>query len=89
MGCYAGWMAWERDVMTKAQLEEESRGRPGYNPRGMYKLFLYGARKSIRSSRKLAESCRVNIEVKWLIGGAEPDFRTISDFRKDNIDSCA
>lgn len=25
--------------------------------------------------------------MKWLIGGAEPDFRTISDFRKDNIDS--
>lgn len=46
MGCYAGWMAWERDVMTKAQLEEESCGRPGYNPRGMYKLFLYGAAKA-------------------------------------------
>ncbi len=40
-----------------------------------------------RSSRKLAESCKVNLEVKWMIGGVEPDFRTISDFRKDNIDS--
>lgn len=27
------------------------------------------------------------MEVKWLVGGIEPDFRTISDFRKDNIDS--
>lgn len=26
-------------------------------------------------------------EVKWMTGGAEPDFRTISDFRKENIDS--
>lgn len=29
----------------------------------------------------------MNLEVKWMMGGAEPDFRTISDFRKDNIDS--
>ena len=29
----------------------------------------------------------MNLEVKWMTGGVEPDFRTISDFRKDNIDS--
>jgi len=61
-------------------------GRPGYNPRAMLKLYLYGGQKSVRSSRKLAESCKINIEVKWLMEGLEPDFRTISDFRKDNID---
>lgn len=62
-------------------------GRPSYDPRGMLKLYIYGSRKGIRSSRKLAENCRVNIEVKWMVGGVEPDFRTISDFRKDNVDS--
>jgi len=60
-------------------------GRPGYNPRAMLKLHLYGGQKSVRSSRKLSESCKINIEVKWLMEGLEPDFRTISDFRKDNI----
>lgn len=67
--------------------EAAAEGRPSYDPKGMYKLYIYGNRKGIRSSRKLAESCKVNLEVKWMIGGAEPDFRTISDFRKDNIDS--
>jgi transposase len=62
-------------------------GRPCYDPKGMIKLYIYGHRKGIRSSRKLAESCKVNLEVKWLMGGVEPDFRTISDFRKNNIDS--
>ena len=62
-------------------------GRPSYDPKSLYKLYIYGSRKGIRSLRKLAESCRVNLEVKWMIGGVEPDFRTISDFRKDNIDS--
>lgn len=67
--------------------EAASEGRPSYDPKGMYKLYIYGNRKGIRSSRKLAESCKVNLEVKWMMGGVEPDFRTISGFRKDNIDS--
>lgn len=62
-------------------------GRPPYDPRCFYKLYIYGSDNGIKSSRKLAKSCKVNIEVKWMLGGVEPDFRTISDFRKDNIDS--
>ncbi len=60
-------------------------GRPSYEPKGLFKLYIYGYKNSIRSSRKLAKACEVNIEVKWLMGGVEPDFRTISDFRKINI----
>lgn len=62
-------------------------GRPSYPPGNMLKLYLYGYRNVIRSSRKLERSCIVNIEVMWLMDGMQPDFRTISDFRKDNIDS--
>ena len=62
-------------------------GRPSYDPKSLYKLYIYGSRKGIRSSRKLAESCKVNLEVKWMTGGVAPDFRTIADFRKNNIDS--
>lgn len=74
--------------MSDLQIKEVSgEGRPAYDPRSLFKLYIYGNRKGIRSSRKLAESCRINMEAKWLMGGLEPDFRTISDFRKDNIDS--
>lgn len=69
--------------ITKAKAAPE--GRPAYDPRSMLKLYIYGAEHSIRSSRKLAEACRVNVEVRWLIEGVTPDFRTISDFRKANI----
>ena len=62
-------------------------GRPSYDPKSLYKIYIYGSRKGIRSSRKLAESCKVNLEVKWMTGGVESDFRTISDFRKNNIES--
>lgn len=67
--------------------ELASEGRPPYDPKGLLKLYVYGSDNGIKSSRKLAKSCRVNVEVKWMLGGVEPDFRTIADFRKDNIDS--
>lgn len=69
-------------------VKEMSReGRPPYDPKGLFKLYIYGSDNGIKSSRKLARSCKVNVEVRWMLGGVEPDFRTISDFRKDNIDS--
>ena len=61
-------------------------GRPKYPDSSMLKLYIYGYLKGIRSSRKLEEACGVNVEVKWLMNSLHPDFRTISDFRKDNID---
>ena len=60
-------------------------GRPSYPPANMMKMYLYGYRNNIRSSRKLAKACEINIEVKWLMEGLTPDFRVIADFRKDNI----
>jgi transposase len=48
------------------------------------KLYTYGYYYEVRSSRKLARQCLINIEVMWLLSKLTPDFRTISDFRKDN-----
>lgn len=39
-----------------------------------------------RPSRKLTKACEVYIEVKWLMEGFTPDFKVISDLRKDKID---
>ena len=75
------------DMSEYGVKELSSEGRPPYDPRSLYKLHIYGSENGIKSSRKLANSCKVNIEVKWMLGGVEPDFRTIADFRKDNIDS--
>lgn len=74
--------------LTELGVKEASvEGRPAYDPRSMFKLYIYGYRYGIRSSRKLAWTCTVNLEVRWMISGVTPDFRTISDFRKNNIDA--
>ena len=60
-------------------------GRPGYDPRDMLKIYLYGYRNKVRSSRKLMRLCETNIEMMWLVNQIVPDFRSISDFRKENV----
>ena len=60
-------------------------GRPSYAPSDLLKLYIYGYLKKIRSSRQLAQLTQLNVEVFWLLKKLHPDFRTIADFRKDNI----
>lgn len=62
----------------------QNRGRPGYHPRHLLKLYVYGYFNQIRSSRRLEAECHRNLEVIWLLGKLAPDFKTIADFRKDN-----
>ncbi len=62
-------------------------GTPGYDPRDLLKLYIYGYFYQVRSSRKLARECKCNVEVMWLLNKLYPDFRTISDYRKDNKES--
>jgi transposase len=60
-------------------------GRPGYDPADLLKLYLYGYLNRVRSSRCLAAEAGRNLEVMWLLGGLQPDFRTIADFRRVNV----
>jgi transposase len=60
-------------------------GRPPYDPAMLLKLYLYGYLHRVRSSRLLEAECQRNVEVIWLTGKQTPDFKTIADFRKDNL----
>ena len=64
--------------------ESAVEGRPGYDPRDMLKLYIYGCVNKVRSSRRLQREAGRNVEVMWLLRKIVPDFRCIADFRKDN-----
>jgi transposase len=61
-------------------------GRPSYDPSDLLKLYVYGYLNQVRSSRKLERECHRNVEAMWLMKKLAPDFKTIADFRKDNVD---
>lgn len=56
-------------------------GRPGYDPRLLLKLYIYGYLNRVRSSRRLERETHRNVEVLWLTGRSTPDHKTIADFR--------
>jgi transposase len=59
-------------------------GRPGYAPKDLLKLYIYGYLNRVRSSRRLEAETHRNIEVIWLLRHLKPDFKTIADFRRVN-----
>ena len=62
-----------------------ARGTSAYNPKDLLKLYIYGYLNQIRSSRKLEKETHRNVELMWLMKKLKPDFKTIADFRKDNL----
>ncbi len=64
--------------------ESKEEGRPAYHPSVLMKLYLYGYRNGIRSSRQLEREARLNMEAMWLLSGIHPKYHTIADFRKEN-----
>jgi transposase len=68
-----------------AVYEKEKRGQPPYDPRLMTKLLVYGYCTGVFSSRRIQKRLQEDIPFKVLAAGNEPDFRTISDFRKIHI----
>jgi transposase len=61
---------------------EEERGYPPYHPRMMVKVLLYAYATGTYSSRRIAAKLQDSVAFRFLAAGNQPDFRTISDFRK-------
>ena len=70
-----------------ARYERESRGGPPYHPRMMVKVLLYGYCVGVASSRRIAQRLHEDIAFRVLAANNTPDFRTVSDFRKDNLEA--
>lgn len=64
--------------------EAADTGRPGFHPRTMLKIYVYGYLNQVHSSRRLEREAKRNVELMWLTGRLAPDHKTIANFRKDN-----
>ena len=71
-------------TLATARYERESRGGPPYHPRMMVEVLVYGYCVRVASSRRIAQRLHEDIAFRVLSANNTPDFRTISDFRKDN-----
>lgn len=65
--------------------EAEDRGFPPYHPRLMVTLLLYAYCMGVYSSRRIQKLCERDAAYRVIVGNDVPNFRTISDFRKDHL----
>lgn len=72
----------DMDGLGFVRAEPAETGRPGYDPRDLLKLYLYGYLHQVRSSRRLEAECRRNVELMWLLGRLVPDYKSIAEFRR-------
>ena len=75
------------DTLDLSAIEDtytEERGYPPYHPRMMVKLLVYGYCTGTYSSRRIADKLVDSVAFRFLAAGNQPDFRTISDFRKNH-----
>ncbi len=68
-----------------ASYEVETRGQPPFDPTLLVCLLLYAYCVGVYSSRKIARACERNLAFLAIVGDDRPDFRTISDFRKEHL----
>lgn len=62
-------------------------GRAAFHPAMMVKVLLYAYAVGIRSSREIERSLHQNVAFRFLAANQTPNFRTISDFRKDHLEA--
>lgn len=62
-----------------------SEGNPAYHPAMMLKVLIYAYSTGIFSSRKIQRALQESVAFIFLSAWQKPDFRTISDFRKNNL----
>ena len=74
-------------IMRRYEVEE--RGYPPYHPVMMVKVLLYAYCIGVPSSRKIEKRLKEDIAFRVLAANNTPDFRTISDFRKDHLPALA
>ena len=60
-------------------------GSQAYHPKMMFKILAYAYANGIFSSRKIHKALHESVAFIYLAAWQKPDFRTINDFRKNNL----
>jgi len=73
----------------EGEYEKSLAGYPPYHPRMMTKILFYAYCTGVYSSRKIAKKLEEDVAFRVLAADNHPDFRTISDFRKQHLRALA
>jgi transposase len=82
-------VAEELDLSAILSTYTEPRGYPPYHPAMMVGLLLYAYSRGVYSSRRIARGCEERLDFQAVTALDQPDFRTISEFRRRHLAALA
>lgn len=65
---------------------EAAAGRPAIDPRILLALWVYAATEGIGSARELDRLCTSHDAYRWICGGVQVNYHTLSDFRSSRLE---
>jgi transposase len=82
-------VAEELDLTAILSTYTELRGYPPYHPGMTVALLLYAYSQGVYSSRRIARACEERLDFQAVTALNQPDFRTISEFRRRHLTALA
>ena len=76
---------WDLDT-TDIETTYSNLGQGGYHPKLLLSVLFLGYIQGIRSGRKLAESCQMNLVFVYLSKGYCPKKTVLNEFRNKHVD---
>ncbi|MGB2464628.1 MAG: IS1182 family transposase, partial [Candidatus Puniceispirillaceae bacterium] len=72
--------------LDTAELEENysHKGQNAYHPRLLTSILIYAYSRGVFSSRQIEQRCKEDLSFMYIAQLSCPNFRVLSDFRKDN-----
>jgi transposase len=80
--CFFVHGAVERLDLRAFEASYGEEGHPAYHPALLLKVWLYAYALGMTSSRRLEQRIREDLALRYLAGGAQPDFWALNEFRK-------
>ena len=77
----------ELDLSAILGAYTEVKGYPPYHPAMRVALLLYAYRSGVYSSRRIARACEERLDFQAVTALNQPDFRTISEFRRRHLNA--
>jgi len=80
--CFFVHRAVEKLDLRELEQGYSEEGHPAYHPALLLKVWLYAYALGVTSSRRLEQRIREDLALRYLAGGAQPDFWALNEFRK-------
>lgn len=69
---------------SSVEAKYSPKGQHAYHPRQLISILIYGYSHGVFSSRQLEKRCREDLSFMYIAGRNCPNFRVLSDFRKNH-----